>query len=316
MIGGKSQSAATPTALGSMLNAATYNRTIPEILGMTRSTFLAIWAAHLRHGSSNKKGKKKGVKTYVENIDMIIGTNPIEGVLQMWSNNTNRYNLIFQKQRSAIGNTVTITDPDFYFLVGATAETGPLGVFNDYGDPSSGAILTGGSGGGSGYSPFDVLTVIGPDKPATISVADAFGGSVNAFFVIDGGSGFEVGMTYPTTGGTGTGAAIPVSSVAKRVLGGTQEYPLYNIWQPGPDLINAWAMRWWPWVYSWKPGSANVLFYGNGFGDFTYGIPHGDGFVDLYYAKLARTKPKSPMSFNRFTFEPVLANGTEYADAE
>lgn len=302
-----------------MLNASTWGRTIPEILGMTRSTFLAIWAANIRHGNSSKKGKKKGVKTYIENIDMLIGTNPIEGVLQMWSNNTNRYNLNFLKYHSPIGNAVVIPDPDFYFLVGATAELGgnARGIFNDYGDPSSGALLSGGSGGGSGYTGASVVSVIGPGTPATIAVSDAFGGTLNAFFVLDGGSGFEVGHSYPTItlSGGGSGAIIPVGTVAKRVIGGTQEYPLYNIWQPGPDLVNAWAMQWWPYVYSWRPGSATVSFYGNGFGDFTYGIPYGNGFVDLYYAQLASTKPKSPMSFNRFTFEPVLANGTEYADA-
>src|SRR5215471_1276821 len=146
MIGGKAHGRNRPTALGTMLNAATYGLTIPTIYGMTRSTFLAIWAANLREGGSGKKSKKKGVKTYVENVDFLIGSNPILNVAQMWSNNTNNYTLDVAVQSTAVGgfgaSTITITDPDFYSVIGVTADVRILGIFNDYGDESSGAIAT------------------------------------------------------------------------------------------------------------------------------------------------------------------------------
>src|ERR1700679_1957690 len=88
MLPGKAQAAQAPTALGSMLQASTYGMTIPVIYGMTQSPLLVIWAANLRQGGSTKKFKqlKKGVTAYVENIDFLIGSNPILGVNQMWIN--------------------------------------------------------------------------------------------------------------------------------------------------------------------------------------------------------------------------------------
>ena len=85
---GKAQAAQSPTALGSMLQASTYGATIPTVYGMTLSPLLAIWAANLRQGGSTKKFKqlKKGITAYVENIDFLIGSNPIMGVNQMWIN--------------------------------------------------------------------------------------------------------------------------------------------------------------------------------------------------------------------------------------
>lgn len=91
MLSGKAQAATTPTALGSLLQASTYGATIPNIYGMTLSPLLAIWAANLRQGGSVKKFKqfKKGITAYVENIDFLLGANPIVGVQQLWINGAN-----------------------------------------------------------------------------------------------------------------------------------------------------------------------------------------------------------------------------------
>jgi hypothetical protein len=97
MIGGKAQSASRPTALGTLLQSACYGAAIPTVFGCVRSPLLAIWAANLRTGGSDKKAKKKGVQTYVENIDFLIGSNPIQGVLQFWGNNNARFPLNFVK---------------------------------------------------------------------------------------------------------------------------------------------------------------------------------------------------------------------------
>ena len=142
ILGGKSQASTRPTALGSMLQSSTYGATIPMVIGTTRSPFLPIWAADLRIGASGKKGKgkgKKGPPTYVENIDMLIGSNPILNVLQIWFNAV-RYPLNFLTQdfppvAGLVPTVFTISDPNFYALVGVTIfELGDLpGTFNDYG---------------------------------------------------------------------------------------------------------------------------------------------------------------------------------------
>src|SRR5215469_13901510 len=84
MIGGKNQAQNQPTAWGTMLQSSSYGSTIPVIYGTTMSPLLAIWAANLRQGGSGKKFKnmKKGVQSYVENVDFLLGHNPIMGCLQ------------------------------------------------------------------------------------------------------------------------------------------------------------------------------------------------------------------------------------------
>jgi hypothetical protein len=160
MLGGKTHSQTRPTALGTMLNASTYGATIPTIYGTTRSALLAIWAANLRKGGSSKKAKKKGITTYVENVDFLIGSNPIDGCLRMWLNNTgaaplNFVNLVVSYPPST---GYTIVDPHFYFLVAVTVELLLTGTFNDYGNPD----------GASAYSvtqelPLWNLNAHGPD---------------------------------------------------------------------------------------------------------------------------------------------------------
>lgn len=141
MIGGKNQGAIKPTALGSMLQASTYGQTIPTIYGMTQSPLLAIWAANLRQGGSVKKFKqmKKGITTYVENIDFLIGHNPIMGVMQMW-NNGSLYPLTFTSQSfTASGGrqSFVVSDSNFYAVVGVTLTITYSATFNDYGGQGS-----------------------------------------------------------------------------------------------------------------------------------------------------------------------------------
>jgi hypothetical protein len=140
MLSGKSMARTRPTALGSQLQASCYGLAIPSIYGCVKSPLLVIWAQNLRQGGSGKKAKKKGVTTYVEQIDFLIGSNPMQGLLQFWGNRTDRYPLNFVKQRSAFSSfttTITISDSEFYFVVGVTAEVSLSGTFNDYGGQGS-----------------------------------------------------------------------------------------------------------------------------------------------------------------------------------
>ena len=141
MIGGKSQGAQRPTALSALLNSSSYGRTIPTYHGTTKGALLLTWLANLRLGGSGKKfkNKKKGTPAYVANVDLLIGSNPIEGALQVWMNNF-RYPLNFINLAVNINLpfspfSYTIVDTKFYFLIGMTAELTLSGTFNDYGAP-------------------------------------------------------------------------------------------------------------------------------------------------------------------------------------
>jgi hypothetical protein len=141
------QSRVKPTAFGTLMQASTYGMTIPTIHGTTQSNLLAIWAANLRQGKClGKKGKSGGLKkkktppSYVENIDFLIGSNPIDGILQAWSN-SKRYPLNFVSQRFNAGgaSSLTITDAQFYAVIAVTMELDLSGTFNDYGSPGPSA---------------------------------------------------------------------------------------------------------------------------------------------------------------------------------
>lgn len=139
MFGGKNQASTRPTALGTMLQASTYGLTIPQIYGMTRSPFLAIWANNLRVGASGKKGKaskKGGPSDYVEAIDFLLGHNPIMAMLQVWANST-KYGLDFVSTTSfthSVGSALyTITDANFLALVAIDVLLNYSVAFNDYG---------------------------------------------------------------------------------------------------------------------------------------------------------------------------------------
>lgn len=140
MIGGKSASKYTPTALGSMVNASTYGQTIPIIYGRTRASLYAIWAANLRKGNSGKKGKKDSKKSppnYVENIDFLLATNPMVSPLQMWNNNATKAPLNFLEHTvsfpASFPTNITIPDAHYYCLIGVTVTLPYSVTFNDYG---------------------------------------------------------------------------------------------------------------------------------------------------------------------------------------
>ena len=79
---------------------------------------------------------------------MLVGHNPLGQVLQIWDNANTLYPLVFKVHTENIGFTlswghVTITDPDFYAVVGVTIQAGYSETFNDYG--SQGAISVSGT---------------------------------------------------------------------------------------------------------------------------------------------------------------------------
>jgi len=98
--------------------------------------------ANLRKGKglSTSKKAKKGEPNYVENVDFLIGHNPIAGVLQFWYNNTT-LQMNFEKQSGTLtpdgngGGYITVSDSEFYFVVGVTADVTYSVTFDDYGGP-------------------------------------------------------------------------------------------------------------------------------------------------------------------------------------
>jgi hypothetical protein len=139
---GKAQAAQAPTAMGSLLQASTYGAAIPTIYGMTLSPLLAIWAANLRQGGSIKKFKqlKKGITAYVENIDFLIGHNPIIGVNQMWNNGATIPLVYTTYVHTGANGSVTIpaspppnASNTFYSVIGITMAAPYTVTFNDYG---------------------------------------------------------------------------------------------------------------------------------------------------------------------------------------
>ncbi len=136
MMSGKSQGSTQPYAYGSLLQASTYGQTIPVIYGMTLSPLLAIWAANLRQGSgSGKKFKslKKNSVDYCENIDFLIGHNPIIGINQMWNNGATIPLNFTSYTHTGTLSAVTIPDSNFYAVIGVSIEDSYSVTFDDYG---------------------------------------------------------------------------------------------------------------------------------------------------------------------------------------
>lgn len=146
MRGGDSNAIQRMYLAGLQAQSSVYGATIPVIYGCARSSMLLNWMHDLREGSSSKKAKKKGSKTYVENADFLIGHNPLAGVLQIFGDGQ-KVGLLFSKLTTNIvypaiigqtsTGTVTITDPDFYFVIGVTANVDYSETFNDYGGRGS-----------------------------------------------------------------------------------------------------------------------------------------------------------------------------------
>lgn len=165
MLAGKAQASQQPTAMGSMLQAATYGLPIPVIFGVTLSPLLVIWANNIRQGGSTKKFKqaKKGITSYVENIDFLLGKNPILGVLQMWANG-GKYPLTIASQTFTYNTSghISITDPYFYAVIAVTMEGTYSETFNDYGNPNGAQTVS-----GSWEVPFWNQLLAGPDPTSS-----------------------------------------------------------------------------------------------------------------------------------------------------
>lgn len=154
MIGGYHQGAVKPTAAGTLVNASAYGATIPVVYGRTKIGVLLTWANNLRQGNCIiKKGKMKDksgsgkVPTYIEAVDFLLATNPVSGVLQVWSNNNNNYLLDFTMVSQTLNSTslpssFVISDSLFYFVIGVTITNPYSETFDDYGGPGS-QTLTG-----------------------------------------------------------------------------------------------------------------------------------------------------------------------------
>ena len=134
----KGQGGQRPTAMGSLLQSSAYGATIPTIYGLTQSNLLAIWAANLRQGGGGtKKFKqlKKGITNYCENIDFLLGHNPIKGVLQVMNNGSNSPLAFTSQTFSGSGGrqSFAVTDPHFYFVIAVTVEASYSFDVDDYG---------------------------------------------------------------------------------------------------------------------------------------------------------------------------------------
>jgi hypothetical protein len=121
------------------MQSSVYGSVVPVIFGCARSALYLIWAQNLRQHTSGKKLLfKKTQPTYAENVDFLIGCNPISGTLQWWQDNNVKYPLKFVKLTvSSIGGSYTISDANFYWLVAVTANETYNVTFNDFGSTGS-----------------------------------------------------------------------------------------------------------------------------------------------------------------------------------
>src|ERR1035437_9953972 len=96
MMGGKSNAKTQMYLAGLQSQSSVYGATIPVYYGCTRGTPLLIWAPGVwcRKGDGLHGSKKSssigGPTNYVENVDFLIGHNPIAGVLRFYYNQENR----------------------------------------------------------------------------------------------------------------------------------------------------------------------------------------------------------------------------------
>jgi putative tail protein len=150
MIGASTNSAIKPSALGITANSSTYGSTIPVVFGRMRGAVYLIWCANIRSGPSNKKGKgggsgsgsassSTGPPTYVANVDMLIGHNPMAAVLQCWNNNQTKLGMNFVEYTVSApcgltgDATITFEDNAFYCVLAVTVDINYSAAVNDYG---------------------------------------------------------------------------------------------------------------------------------------------------------------------------------------
>lgn len=144
MIGSKANSGVKSVGLGISTQSATYGTVIPPIYGRARRSPSLTWMANLRQGGSKfgqkfSKGKKSQAN-YLANVDFLIGLNPIISPLQIWENQNVRLPLTFTSAVYGSGagdDVITITDPDFYAIVGVTKSIFHVATFTDYGSAGS-----------------------------------------------------------------------------------------------------------------------------------------------------------------------------------
>lgn len=320
MISSKTAAIQKPTALGSLASAATYGMAIPNIYGTVRAALLAIWAQNLRSGKcrgKKYKGKKKSVPNYVESIDFLIGSNPIEGVLQAYLNK-GKYSLNFIRlDLGSLASDVslspyTFSDPKFYFLLALTAQLQNSGYFNDFGSPNYNGIGAASIvAGGSGYAVNDQFAVNGTTGTQAIGTVTAIGGggAVTAFTLGSIGSGYSTGSNFTTTtiSGAGSGLKVNVSHLGTP-YDDTSEYPFWNTFQHGPDLLDAGAHKFWPYVYYWAPGTTTI--------NWRVPLPPKmplSGHFYAYYAQLSsEAEELAPVTAACLAFEDQLGSGDEY----
>lgn len=139
MFGALAQSKSRPTAIGLTMSSSVYGSVIPVIYGCARSALYLIWAQNLRkHNSGKKLLFKKSQPTYAENVDFLIGSNPISGILQLWQDNNVKLPLNFVKfTQGTLSGSFTIPDANFYWLVAITATVSYNVTFNDFGSQGS-----------------------------------------------------------------------------------------------------------------------------------------------------------------------------------
>src|SRR6266446_6558305 len=124
MIGKLPNAAIRPTALGVSFQQSTYGAAVPVYYGTTRGSLILIWAANLRQAAQATKGKGKARRpkdptsqpNYVENVDFLIGHNPIATPLSLWFNQA-KLELVNTKYSAAItaGSTASVTISDSLF---------------------------------------------------------------------------------------------------------------------------------------------------------------------------------------------------------
>lgn len=138
MLGNKTNAILQAGALGTLVNNSSYGATIPLVWGTAQQSLLAIWAGNLREGPSGKKIKPfVRVPSYLENIDFLLGHNPIQGVLATWIN-TSYYDMLRRKYTTTItSGTVTVPDPTLFQVLAVTITATYSQTFNDYGGQGS-----------------------------------------------------------------------------------------------------------------------------------------------------------------------------------
>ena len=172
MIGKANNADSRPSTLGIYANSSMYGSVIPSVFGRTRSPLSAIWANDLKKHSSGKKAKKKGVATYSQAVDFLLGTNPIISPLRFWVNNGTTYDLTFTDYTFApyweggpTSPTITWTDVDFFCVLGVTMAAFNQATVNDYGDPAGSHYIVNEDylGGQVNRRPLWNLATAGPD---------------------------------------------------------------------------------------------------------------------------------------------------------